>query len=255
MSPPPPRTGLQILVLDVGGSHVRAAFSDRALRIRIVSGPKMTPGRMVRQLQARLRGHEYDVVAIGYPGVVTKGRIMQDPHNLGPGWIGFDFTRAFRHPVHIVNDAAMQALGSYRKGRLLFLGLGTGLGSAMVIEGKLQPMELAHLPYKKERTFEEYVGEAALERYGRKKWSKEVRKVVGVLAAALEPDEVVLGGGNARLIRKLPPRTRAGSNEHAIIGGFRLWQDPTEWVDLTERRTGSKRTRSRSATTRRPPRR
>lgn len=251
MSVVPPRKPLQILVLDVGGSHVRAAFSGRALRTRIVSGPKMTPGQMVRQLRARLRGHDYDLVAIGYPGVVTKGRIVRDPQNLGSGWVGFDFVHAFRRPVHVVNDAAMQALGSYRKGRMLFLGLGTGLGSAMVIEGKLQPMELAHLPYKKDRTFEEYVGETALERYGRKKWSKEVRKVVGVLSAALEPDEVVLGGGNARLIRKLPPRTRAGNNEHAILGGIRLWQDPTEWVDLIERKARPKRARSRSRTARR----
>jgi predicted NBD/HSP70 family sugar kinase len=239
------------MVLDVGGSHVRAGFSGHALRIRIVSGPKMTPGRMVRQLRARLRGREYDAVAIGYPGVVTKGRILREPHNLGPGWVGFDFARAFRRPVHVVNDAAMQALGSYRKGRMLFLGLGTGLGSAMVIEGKLQPMELAHLPYKKDRTFEEYVGEAGLERNGRKKWAKEVRKVVRILAAALEPDEIVLGGGNARLIRKLPARTRAGNNEHAMIGGFRLWQDPREWVDLMERRARPNRARARSRTARR----
>lgn len=235
MTPSLPPQRLRILTLDIGGSHVRAAFSNRALRIRIVTGETMTPARMVRALRARLKGHPYDVVAIGYPGVVTKGRITEDPHNLGRGWVAFDFSRAFRRPVRIVNDAAMQALGSYRKGRLLFLGLGTGLGSAMVIEGKLQPMELAHLPYRKGRTFEEYLGEAGLERLGLKKWAKEVRSATHILAAALEPDEVVLGGGNARLLRKLPPRTRAGSNEHAFIGGFRLWQEPREWADLTER--------------------
>jgi predicted NBD/HSP70 family sugar kinase len=213
----------RILVLDVGGSHVKAAFSDSARERRILSGPRLTPDRMVRGLSKLLRGEQYDVVAMGYPGLVVRGRIAREPHNLAPGWVGFDFEDAFGCPVRILNDAAMQALGSYRGGHLLFLGLGTGLGSAMIVEGKLQPMELAHLPYKKGRTFEEYVGEVSLERLGRKKWQKEVYRVVEMLEAALEPDEVVLGGGNVRKLDRMLPGVRRGDNREAIVGGIRYW--------------------------------
>jgi predicted NBD/HSP70 family sugar kinase len=197
----------------------------------IPSGPKFTPARMVRAVARLLRDEKYDAVSIGFPGPVKHGRITHEPVHLGRGWVGFDFREAFGRPVRIVNDAAMQALGNYDQGHLLFLGLGTGLGSAMIVDGALQPMELAHLPYKKGRTFEEYVGEAALERFGTKKWSKEVRRVVRMLVAALEPDEVVLGGGNARKLGDLLPGVRRGDNRDAIVGGVRLWGG-SGWVGL-----------------------
>ncbi|HXQ49400.1 MAG TPA: ROK family protein [Thermoplasmata archaeon] len=223
MTPATDAVPSRILVLDVGGSHVKAAFSDSARERRIPSGPRFTPERMVRGLSKLLSGESYDAVAVGYPGRVVRGRMAGEPSHLGKGWVGFDFEAAFGCPVRIVNDAAMQALGSYRGGHLLFLGLGTGLGSAMIVEGKLQPMELAHLPYKKGRTFEDYVGEASLARLGRKKWQKEVYRVVELLEAALEPDEVVLGGGNVRKLDRLLPGVRRGDNREAIVGGVRLW--------------------------------
>jgi predicted NBD/HSP70 family sugar kinase len=224
-------TPRRVLVLDVGGSHVKAAFSDSSRERRILSGPQLTPDKMVQELKKLLRTEKFDAVAIGYPGLVVRGRIAREPHHLGEGWVGFDFEDAFGCPVRVVNDAAMQALGSYRGGHMLFLGLGTGLGSAMIVEGKLQPMELAHLPYKKGRTFEEYVGEAYLERVGRKKWQKEVYRVVEVLVAALVPDEVVLGGGNVRKLDRLLPGVRRGDNREAIVGGVRLWGG-TSWPGL-----------------------
>jgi predicted NBD/HSP70 family sugar kinase len=217
------RRPLRVLVLDVGGTHVKVALSDSAQEWEIPSGPKFTPRRMLRALARLDRVELYDAVTIGYPGPVTHGKISREPVHLSPGWIGFDFRKAFGCPVRIVNDAAMQALGNYVEGHMLFLGLGTGLGSAMVMEGVLQPMELAHLPYKKGRTFEEYVGDAALQRFGKKKWAKEVRRVVQILVAALEPDEVVLGGGNASKLGKLLPGVRRGDNREAIVGGIRLW--------------------------------
>jgi predicted NBD/HSP70 family sugar kinase len=178
---------------------------------------------MVRGLSKLLKGESYDAVAMGYPGLVRHGRIAREPHNLGQGWVGFDFEVAFECPVRVVNDAAMQALGSYQGGHMLFLGLGTGLGSAMIVEGKLLPMELAHLPYKKGRTYEDYVGEASLERLGRKKWQREVYRVVELLEAALEPDEVVMGGGNVHKLDRMLPGVRRGDNREAIVGGVRLW--------------------------------
>jgi predicted NBD/HSP70 family sugar kinase len=234
-SRPPSR----ILVLDVGGTHIKAAFSDGPREWKIPSGPKYTPGRMVRALARLLPDERYDAVTIGYPGTVSHGKITREPVHLGPGWIDFDFRRALGRPVRIVNDAAMQALGNYEQGHLLFLGLGTGLGSAMVVDGVLQPMELAHLPYKKGRTFEEYVGEAALERLGRKKWVKEVRKVVQLLVAALEPDDVVLGGGNAAKFGAALPGVRLGDNREAIVGGIRLWGG-SGWPGLTAERAIAK---------------
>lgn len=227
----PNRPPARVLVLDVGGTHVKAAFSDRAQVWGIPSGPHLTPRRMLRALARTLPGEEYDAVAIGFPGPVIRGTIAREPVHLGPRWVGFDFGKAFGRPVRIVNDAAMQALGSYTEGHMLFLGLGTGLGSAMVVDGTLRPMELAHLPYKKGRTFEEYVGDAALERLGRKKWGKEVRRVVEILVAALEPDEVVLGGGNARKLDELLPGVRRVDNRHAVVGGIRLWGG-SGWVGL-----------------------
>jgi len=219
----------RILVIDIGGSHVKAAFSDRPREIKIPSGPTLGPEKMMKRLDRRLAGERFERVSIGYPGVVFGGRIIGDPHNLGHGWIGYDFQRAFHRPTRIVNDAAMQALGSYHGGRMLFLGLGTGLGTAMVIDGKLEPMELGHLPYKKGLTYEDYVGEAALKRLGRKKWEKEVFTVTQILSDALEPDYIVLGGGNVRKLKSLPPLAERGDNRNAIVGGVRLWEAEESW--------------------------
>ncbi len=216
--------GRRVLVLDVGGSHVKVAFSGQRIPVKIPTGPRMTPGRMMRRVLATVRGERFEAVTVGYPGLVVRGRVAREPAHLAPGWIGFDFERRFRRPTRIVNDAVLQAVGDYRGGSMLFLGLGTGLGSAMIVEGRLLPMELAHLPYKKEREYEEYVGEAALERLGRKKWEKEVFAVVGLLARALEPDYIVLGGGNARKLRRLPPRCERGDGRAAVVGGTRVWE-------------------------------
>jgi predicted NBD/HSP70 family sugar kinase len=217
--PPAPR----ILVLDIGGTHIKVGFSDGRGEIKVPSGPNLGPAKMLRKLSRRLKGQRYDTVSIGYPGLVVHGRMVGEPHNLAAGWVGFNFEKAFHRPTRVVNDAAMQALGSYHGGRMLFLGLGTGLGTAMVVDGKLEPMELAHLPYKKGRTFEDFVGEAGLERFGRKKWQKEVFAVTKMLSDALEPDYVVLGGGNVRKLSELPPLAERGDNRNAIIGGVRLW--------------------------------
>lgn len=214
----------KILVIDVGGTHVKVLVTGEREPVKIDSGPKMTARRMVSQVKRAARHWTYSVVSIGYPGPVMGGKPVSEPHNLGAGWVGFDFRKAFGRPVKLINDAAMQALGSYRGGRMLFLGLGTGLGTALIIDGIIEPMELAHLPYKKGRTYEQYVGDAALKRHGKKKWRRYVADVVKRLTTALEVTDVVIGGGNARLLKKLPPRARLGSNRHAFIGGRRLWE-------------------------------
>jgi polyphosphate glucokinase len=213
-----------VLAIDVGGSHVKALVSGEAEPRRAESGPSFTAEQMVTTVRALADGWAWDVVTVGVPAPVHGGRIVHDPANLGQGWVGFDFAAAFGKPTRVVNDAAMQALGSYEGGTMLFLGLGTGLGSALVTDGLVQPMELGHLPYRKQ-TFEDYVGEAALEHRGKKRWRKDVADVVEKLRAALEPDYVVLGGGNADKVDELPPNTRRGDNENAFLGGFRLW-DP-----------------------------
>jgi polyphosphate glucokinase len=179
---------------------------------------------MVSGVKKLARGWTYDAVAIGYPGVVARGRPIVEPYNLAKGWVGFDYWAAFKRPVRIINDAAMQALGSYKGGAMLFLGLGTGLGSALVVDGILEPLELGHLPYKK-GTYEDYVGLRGLEKRGKKKWRKHVAEVVEGLVAALEPDDVVLGGGNVKRLKELPPGCRMGSNANAFVGGFRLWEE------------------------------
>ncbi|HVO98546.1 MAG TPA: ROK family protein [Bryobacteraceae bacterium] len=212
----------KVLVIDVGGTHVKAGSNDHA-EVKADSGPGMTPSAMVTAVKNMTKGWKYDAVAIGYPGPVLHGRPVAEPHNLGIGWVGFNFKKAFRKPVKMVNDAAMQALGSYQGGRMLFLGLGTGLGAAMIVDGILEPMELAHLPYKKGRTYEDYVGERGLERLGKKRWARHVSDVVEKLRAALEVDYVVLGGGNARLLKNPPPGARLGDNANAIKGGIRLF--------------------------------
>jgi len=216
----------KILVIDVGGTHVKVLATGRKEPVKIISGPKMTAEKMVKEVRKVTEGWDYSGVSIGYPGPVIHGRPLCDPHNLGRGWVGFDFKKAFGRPVRILNDAAMQALGIYKGGRMLFLGLGTGLGSAMIVDGILEPMEVAHPPYKKGRTFEDYLGLRGLKRMGKKKWRRYVAAVVEELKNALEADYVVLGGGNAKLLKKLPPGARLGDNSTAFTGGFRLWEEP-----------------------------
>jgi polyphosphate glucokinase len=216
----------KILAIDVGGTHVKALVTGEREPRKIPSGPTMTAGQMVQQVKRLVRDWNYDAVSIGYPGPVVHGHPLRNPYNLGNGWVGFDFRKAFGRPVQLINDAAMQALGSYHGGRMLFLGLGTGLGSAMVVDGIIEPMELAHLPYKKGKTYEDYIGLRGLERLGKKKWRRHVADVVQELKAAMEPDYVVLGGGNAKKLKKLPPNTRLGNNRNAFLGGFRLWEKP-----------------------------
>jgi polyphosphate glucokinase len=213
----------EVLVVDVGGTSVKILATGQKEHRSFPSGPKLTPRQMVSGVKELARDWSYGAVSIGYPGPVLRGRPIAEPHNLGRGWVGFDFAAAFGCPVKIVNDAAMQALGSYRGGKMLFLGLGTGLGSALIVDGIIEPMELGHLPFKK-ATYEDYVGEAGLERHGRKKWRRHVADVVGRFIAALEPDETVIGGGNVKELDALPPHTRAGDNANAFLGGFRLWE-------------------------------
>lgn len=217
-----------ILVIDVGGTHVKARVSGQREVRRIVSGPTMTAARMARDVKRLVKDWKYDVVSIGYPGIVIHGRPIHEPHNLGGGWVRFNFAKAFGRPVKMINDAAMQALGSYKKGRMLFLGFGAGLGSAMIVDGTLEPMELAHLPYKKGKTYEDYVGDRALKRLGKKKWRRYVTDIVTLLKAALEADYVVLGGGNSKNLNTLPPGAQLGDNRNAFIGGMRLWNEVTK---------------------------
>jgi polyphosphate glucokinase len=213
---------VKVLVIDVGGTHVKILATGQRDRRQIASGPGMTARRMVASVMRLADDWKYDVVAMGYPGPVMRDRPVAEPHNLAPGWVAFDYPRAFARPVKIVNDAAMQALGAYRGAKMLFLGLGTGLGSAIVVDGIVEPMELGHLPYRK-KTYEDYVGLRGLKKFGKKKWRKHVTDVVERLTAALEPRDVVIGGGNAGLLKRLPARARLGDNEDAFTGGFRLW--------------------------------
>jgi polyphosphate glucokinase len=214
---------VKTLVVDIGGTHVKILATGQREHRQARSGPKMTPRRMVAIVKRLAADWRYDRVSIGYPGPVLHGRPVAEPHHLGTGWTTFDFAKAFGRPVKIINDAAMQALGSYRGGRMLFLGLGTGLGSAMIIDGVLEPMELGHLPYKAGHTFEHYVGKRGLARLGEKRWRKCVLDVVERLRAALGPDEVVIGGGNAVRLGKLPRGARLGDNANAFAGGESLW--------------------------------
>lgn len=214
----------KVLAVDVGGTHVKILASGQKVRREFASGPSLTPQKMVARVKKLAKGWQYNVVSIGYPGPVLRNRPIAEPHNLASGWVGFDFEKAFGRPVKVMNDAALQALGSYKGGKLLFLGLGTGLGSAMVVDGIVEPMELAHLPYRK-ATYEDYVGLRALKKRGKKKWRADVADVVDRLVKALEPDDVVIGGGNVKKLKKLPPRCRTGDNANAFLGGFRLWQD------------------------------
>jgi polyphosphate glucokinase len=215
---------VKVLVIDVGGTHVKLLVSGQRVRRELVSGPSLRPANMVKQVKRLTADWTYDAISIGYPGLVVHGRIAAEPVNLGRGWIGFDFQKAFDRPVKIMNDAAMQALGSYAGGRMLFLGLGTGLGTAMIVDSHVVPMELAHLPYKKGRSYEDYVGAKGLKRLGMHKWRKHVRLVITQLRTALEPDDIVIGGGNAAKLGRAPAGVRLGDNANAFAGGFRLWK-------------------------------
>jgi polyphosphate glucokinase len=223
MKTPHRKTAVKILVVDVGGTHVKVLATGQRVPRKIPSGPHMTARTMVRQVKRLVKDWPYDAISIGYPGPVIHGRPLQEPHNLGGGWVGFDFRRVFGRPVKVINDAAMQAMGSYKGGRMLFLGLGTGLGTAMVIDGAVQPMEIARLPYKKGRTYEDYIGLRGLERLGKKKWRGFVVRVAEELKAALGADYVVLGGGNSKKLKRLPRKIILGDNRNAFLGGFRLW--------------------------------
>ena len=219
---------MNVLVVDVGGTHVKVLVTGETEPRKFDSSPKLTPQEMVAGVKKLAAGWNYEAVSVGFPGPVLRNRPIAEPPNLGKGWVGFNFKSAFGCPVKVVNDAAMQALGSYRRGKMLFIGLGTGLGSTMIVEGIVEPMELGHLPYKK-ATYESYVGNVALLKKGKKKWRRHVADVVARLVAALEPDEVVLGGGNVKELKTLPPKCRAGDNRNAFQGGFRLWEaaEPT----------------------------
>jgi polyphosphate glucokinase len=214
---------MNVLVVDVGGNNVKILATGQNESRKFPSGPTLTPKQMVAGVKKLAGDWRYDAVSIGYPGMVVRNRLLAEPHNLGRGWMGFDFEAAFKRPVKVVNDAVMQALGSYKRGKMLFLGLGTGLGSTMIVDGMIEPMELAHLSYKK-GTYEDYVGERSLEKRGKKKWRRHVADVVKRLIAALEPDDVVLGGGNVKKLKGLPKGCRMGDNANAFLGGFRLWE-------------------------------
>jgi polyphosphate glucokinase len=221
---------VDVLAIDVGGSRVKALASNVQERRRFDSGPKLTPQEMVEGVLDTTAGWSWDVVSVGIPTPVRGGMVIAEPVNLGEGWVGFDYERAFGKPTKLVNDAAMQALGSYQGGRMLFLGLGTGLGSALIVDGVLEPLELGHLPYRK-KTFEDYVSARALDKHGRKEWKRAVFDVVDRLSAAMQPDYVVIGGGGADKLDELPPNARRGDNNDAFVGGFRLW-DPN-WIPHT----------------------
>src|SRR5713101_4897487 len=236
---------MNVLAIDIGGSNVKILATGQGEPRKFASGPTMTAEEMVSGVKKLARGWHYDAVAIGYPGMVLWGRPVVEPHNLAKGWVGFDYRAAFRRPVRIINDAAMQALGSYKGGAMLFLGLGTGLGSALVVDGIVEPMELGHLPYRK-GTYEDYLGQRGLEQRGKKKWRRHVAGVVAGLIAALEPDDVVLGGGNVRKLKKLPPGCRAGQNSNAFVGGLRLWEDGGRRASAATKSTATKSTATKS---------
>jgi polyphosphate glucokinase len=214
---------LNVLVIDVGGTHVKILATGQKDARKLPSGPALTPQQMVTEVRKGAGTWSYDVVSIGYPGPVLHNHPIAEPHNLGRGWVGFNFPKAFRRPAKVINDAAMQALGSYKRGKMLFLGLGTGLGSALIVDGTVEPMELGHLPYKK-GTYEDYVGLRGLRKHGKNRWRRHVGDAVACLIAAVEPDDVVLGGGNVKKLKELPPGCRAGDNANAFLGGFRLWE-------------------------------
>ena len=227
------------LVVDVGGTNVKILMTGQIEPLKIPSGPTLTAKKMVQVVKQAVRGWDFQRITLGYPAPVINGRPLREPHNLGCGWVGFDFAEAFGYPLKVINDAAMQALGSYEGGRMLFLGLGTGLGSAMIVDGMLEPMELAHLPYKDNKTYEDYLGLRGLERMGKKRWRKHVAKVVAKLKEALEADYVVLGGGNNKKLKDLPLGAKLGSNENAFKGGFRVWENSAQQITAKSPKAGT----------------
>ena len=228
----------KVLVVDVGGTSVKILATGQDEHRSFFSGPALTPTQMVSEVKKRSADWTYNAVSIGFPGPVLCGRPIAEPHNLGSGWVGFDFAAAFSRPVRVINDAAMQAMGSYKGGKMLFLGLGTGLGSTMIVEGIVEPMELGHLPYKK-GTYEDYIGNAGLERRGKKKWRRDVADIMALLITALEPEDTVLSGGNVRKLKELPPHCRAGDNDNAFRGGFRLWEQDNGLTHIAANLTAS----------------
>ena len=217
---------MNILVIDVGGTNLKIAMTGRRTPIKVPSGPKMTAAMMVAAVRKATPKWTYDAVTIGYPGPVFRNHPAAEPRNLGPGWRRMNYAEAFGTRVRVLNDAAMQALGSYRGGRMLFLGLGTGLGSALVVDGELAPLELAHLPYRKGRTYEDYVGKRGMKRLGLRRWRKHVARIIELLRNGLQADEVVVGGGEAKMLDRLPRGVRRVDNDNAILGGLRIWADP-----------------------------
>lgn len=217
---------MKILVVDIGGNNVKLLASGYKTVRKVKSGPDLTPARMVAGVKQAVADWNFDVVTIGYPGSVRDGKPALEPMNLGTGWVRYNYRRAFGKPVRIINDAAMQALGSYNGGRMLFLGLGTGLGGALILEGLVQPLEIAHLSYKGGLTYEDFLGKRGQSRMGKKRWRKMVEEITDALYNAFQVDEIVLGGGNAKQLKELPPNCRLGDNSNAFAGGFRLWKDP-----------------------------
>lgn len=253
ITPPPAMTACMlanmknVLVIDIGGTHVKVASTTERVPLKIPSGASMTAADMAEQVLLGTRGWKYDHISIGYPGPVAHDHPLAEPHNLAKGWIDFPYQKVFNKPIRFVNDAAMQALGGYKGGRMLFIGVGTGLGSAMVFDGVVIPLELAHLPYRKGRTYEEYLGKAGLDLRGKKKWRKSVLDVVDRLKNGLICEYVLLGGGNAKLMKDLPPHVIVGANSNAIDGGIRLWQEAEELKGPAEAKPVLRRRKRRSA--------
>jgi polyphosphate glucokinase len=239
---------LRVLVVDIGGSNLKISTNGRRSPLKIPSGPGMTPRRMVAEVMRATREWSYDAVSIGYPGPVARNHPAMEPSNLGAGWVRFNYRKAFGKPVKLMNDAAMQALGSYQGGRMLFLGLGTGLGSAFMTKpGDVEPLELAHLPYRGNRSYEDFAGLRGFKRLGARRWTKHVHRIVEMLRFGLQADYVMLGGGQTKKLRSLPPGVRLGSNSHAIRGGLRMWDAvdaPRQWRPPVPRRRAPARARA-----------
>jgi polyphosphate glucokinase len=243
-SPAAPARPPKVLVVDVGGTNVKMRATGQKDTLKIPSGPDLTASKAAKVVKENTRGWDFDRISLGYPGPIINGRPLREPHNLGSGWVGFDYQKVFGVPVRMINDAAMQALGSYKGGRMLFLGLGTGLGSAMIVDGVLEPMELAHLGYKRGKTYEDYLGLRGLQRLGKKRWRKHVAKVTKMLKASLGADYVVLGGGNSKKLKELPVGAQLGDNENAFLGGLRLWGQSVKRPAVVDIGSGTRKTGS-----------
>jgi hypothetical protein len=237
---------MRVLVIDIGGNNVKVAVPGRYDVVKVPSGSGLTAEQMVAGVRGAVAGWKFDVVSVGYPGPVTNGRPAEEPVNLGGGWVDFDYDAAFGRSVRFINDAAMQALGSYEGGRMLFLGLGTGLGSALVVDGVVVPLELAHLPFRKGRSFEQSIGKAALDRLGKRRWRANVTEITAMLKHAMQADYVLLGGGNVKALREVPDGARLGANANAMLGGVRLWEPPAWATQAVHTVTRARRTTAKS---------